>query len=105
MASVSWRNPDINTEAVLQAGAEHLLEEANRKAPIETGDLIRSGVARASGDEAAVGYNTPYAARQHEELGYQHDAGREAKWLENALNNHGDAILETIAATVRRQLG
>lgn len=94
---------DLATRA-LQAGAEHLLEESNRIAPIETGALIRSGVARADGAEAAVGYNTPYAVRQHEELGYHHDDGREAKYLENALIRHKEAIAETIADTIRQGL-
>lgn len=32
-----------------------------------------------------VGYDTPYALRQHEELSYNHSVG-EAKFLENAFN-------------------
>lgn len=91
-------------ERAMQAGAEHLLEESNRIAPIETGDLIRSGTARAEGAEAAVGYSAPYAARQHEELGYRHDEGREAKYLENAMIRHREAIGETIADTLRQGL-
>ncbi|MET9329477.1 hypothetical protein [Tsukamurella sp. NPDC003166] len=107
--SFTWDGDDLVPDELLtralQAGAEHLLEESNRIAPIETGALIRSGVARAEGGEAAVGYNTPYAVRQHEELGYQHDDGREAKYLENALLRNKDAIMETIADTIREGLG
>ncbi len=91
-------------ERGLEAAAELLLDESNRKAPIETGDLIRSGVARAEGNEAAVGYSSKYAVRQHEELSYQHDAGREAKFLENAQRNNASEIADTIADAIREAL-
>lgn len=108
-ARITWNGDELLPEDLvtraMQAGAEHLLEESNRIAPIETGALIRSGVARAEGGEGAIGYNTPYAVRQHEELGYKHDAGREAKYLENALLRNKDAIFETIADTIRQGLG
>lgn len=99
------QDPTLDTadiERAMLAGAELLLDESNRKVPLETGALIRSGNTAAQGDEAAVGYNTPYAVRQHEEVGYHHDDGREAKFLENAMHNHGDAILGAIADILRR---
>lgn len=110
MADMQWNGDravnqlDDAIERGLQAGAELWLDESNRKAPIETGALIRSGVAISRGKEAAVGYNTPYAARQHEELGYRHDDGREAKFLENAGTNNADRIIQAVAGEVRRAL-
>ena len=95
---------DSVTEQGLQAGADLLLDESNRIAPIETGDLIRSGRAIANSEEAAVGYNSVYAARQHEELGWRHDSGREAKFLEKSLNRHSDRILDAIAEEIRDAL-
>ena len=104
--SMEWNDPasqiEANIERALLAGAEVLLDESNRKAPIETGALIRSGVARAEGHKAAAGYNTPYAVRQHEELGYQHDQGREAKFLENAATNNRARIEAAIVDELRR---
>lgn len=105
--TLTWRGDQIAAQLAgaarrsLLAGAEHLLEESNRKVPLETGALAQSGVAIASGDEAAVGYTSVYAARQHEELGWQHDPGREAKYLENALTNNAQAILDVIADEIR----
>jgi len=105
-----WNDDDVLAlieEAVergLQAGADLLLDESNRMAPIETGDLIRSGRAVANADEAAVGYNTPYAARQHEDLSYRHDSGREAKFLEKALNRNADRIIDAVADEIREHL-
>jgi hypothetical protein len=107
VATVQWVTPDPDRAAQigLQAGAEVLLDESNRVAPIETGDLIRSGVAVADGNEAAVGYSSVYACRQHEELGYHHDEGRKAKYLEESLVEHKDRILDAIAAGLRGALG
>lgn len=108
--SFEWNDDDVLAlveEAVargLQAGADLLLDESNRLAPIETGDLIRSGRAEADEEEAAVGYNTPYAVRQHEDLSYRHDAGRQAKFLETALNHNADRIIDTIADEIREHL-
>ncbi|WP_338856948.1 hypothetical protein WDY80_05080 [Gordonia hongkongensis] len=110
MSSFEWLADEV-MEAVeaatargLQAGADLLLDESNRLAPIETGDLIRSGRAVADGEEAAVGYNSVYAARQHEELGYRHDDGREAKFLEKALHRNADRINDAIADEIRDAL-
>lgn len=95
---------DEIAERALQAGADLLLDESNRIAPIETGDLIRSGRAIANSDEAAVGYNSVYAARQHEELGWRHDAGRQAKFLESSLRRHSDRIVDAMAEEIRDAL-
>ena len=64
---------------------EHLLQVARSLVPLEEGTLERSGAT--SIDEgtlqANVTFDTVYACRQHEELDWQHDAGRTAKYLEN----------------------
>ncbi|MEU0033170.1 hypothetical protein [Streptomyces sp. NPDC006333] len=90
----------------VRLGAEHLLQVSRTRVPIEEGTLERSGVV--SVDEpsltAAVSYDTTYAVRQHEELDYRHDAGREAKYLEKPLHEENDTITEIIAAQVRRSL-
>lgn len=85
-------------------GAETLLEEANRTVPHEEGTLQRSGTASVDRGAllAAVSYNTPYAVRQHEELGYRHDPGRRAKWLELAQSENEDRITQHIADRIRK---
>jgi hypothetical protein len=67
---------------------EHVLKEANDIVPIEDHDLERSGVVQMDPNEplVAVSYDTPYAVRQHEELGFQHDDDRQAKYLETPVN-------------------
>lgn len=90
----------------IQVAAEYVLGESNEKAPIEESTLIRSGVASSDPAtlRAAVSYNTPYAVRQHEDLALRHDAGREAKWLENTLNAEADNVRTIIAETIRGEL-
>lgn len=76
-------------EGGLQLAAEHILAEATDLVPIEEGTLQRSGTVSidAMGTTAAVSYDTPYAARQHEEINWRHDPGRRAKFLEAPMND------------------
>lgn len=93
----------------LYLGAEHVLEEANRIVPIEEHTLQASGVASADEGalQAAVSYDTPYAVVQHEELDYQHDEGRQAKYLETPINDAGvrSKVEELIAREIKAALG
>jgi hypothetical protein len=98
----------------LRTGAEAILTEAIDEAPVDTGTLRRSGTvtigtvpdgtqvyeaaeagsemkdaySNAIGKEKAVyiSFSTPYARRQHEELGYNHPRGGKAKYLEDPFN-------------------
>ena len=91
----------------LYLAAEHVLGVSTAHVPIEMGDLQASG--QASEDRAnltaAVSYDTPYAVRQHEEMGYRHKAGRAAKYLENAVNSEAGKAAEIIAQTIRSRTG
>ncbi|WGJ86115.1 hypothetical protein [Gordonia sp. SMJS1] len=91
-------------ERGLQAGADLLLDESNRLAPIETGDLIRSSNTAVDPERAVVGYNSVYGPRQHEDLSYRHDEGRQAKFLETAAHRHADRIIEAVADEFRDAL-
>jgi hypothetical protein len=90
----------------LTKAAEHLLGESRAIVPIEEATLERSGVASVdrSTMTAAVSYDTPYAVRQHEELTYRHDEGRQAKYLEQPALTERGTMLELMAAEVRRAL-
>lgn len=67
--------------------AEKILEESNRIVPLDEGTLQRSGEVDIDvvGGEATISYDTPYAARQHEDVTLNHPNGREAKYLEKAM--------------------
>lgn len=107
---LAWTGDRGGAQAGAVAGlglaAEWLLGESTAVAPIEEGTLIRSAVADVdAGDLAAsVSYDTVYAARQHEELTWRHDPGRQAKYLEEPANAGADTMLGIIAAGVRGEL-
>ncbi len=85
-------------------GTEFLLEHANRTAPIEESILVGSGTATSEDLHGVVAYDTPYAARQHEDTRLRHDPGRRAKWLELTLHEQGKTVLTHIAAKMKRGL-
>jgi hypothetical protein len=87
----------------LELGAEHLLQVSSTLVPLEEGDLDRSGEVSTDADEqaAAVSYDRPYAVRQHEELTWRHDEGRQAKYLEEPMSTEADTILQLIAGPPR----
>jgi hypothetical protein len=89
-------------------GAQHVLAESTKVVPIEEGTLSRSGTATAETQgTAAVGaisYDGPYAVRQHEELGYRHDQGRQAKYLEGPLTASAQVVAQIAATEARKAL-
>jgi hypothetical protein len=116
----------------LRAGAEAILTEAIDETPIETGTLRRSGTVTVGalpdgaqvyeaaesgsnmkdafpgpeGKEKAVyiSFNTPYARRQHEELGYNHPLGGKAKYLEDPFNRNKKKVLQYAEKQVKKAL-
>ncbi|MCL4473561.1 MAG: hypothetical protein M1455_06430 [Actinobacteria bacterium] len=76
---------------------DYTLETANRTVPIENHDLENSGGTSLDGLNATVFYDEIYGPRQHEELDYQHDPGRRAKWLEKTLQEEESVIHERLA--------
>ena len=58
------------------------------------------------GKEKAVyiSFNTPYARRQHEELGYNHPRGGKAKYLEEPFSRKKDKVLKYAANQVKKAL-
>ena len=91
--------------SALQAGAQELRDESNRLSPTVSGDMDDSAVIAVAGDEAAVGYRSAYAVKQHEDLYYKHKNGEQAKFLETALVNKQTEITEAMAAKLRQKLG
>ena len=116
----------------LRTGAEAILTEAIDETPIDTGTLRRSGTVTVGklpdsariyeaaeagnemkdafpekiGKEKAVyiSFNTPYARRQHEELGYNHPRGGKAKYLEDPFNRNKEKVLKYADKQIRKAL-
>lgn len=102
-------SPAVRAAAVrgLGQGAEHILGESNKIVPLEEGTLLRSGATDVDPGalRASIYYDTKYAARQHEEMTWRHDPGRQAKYLETALNRNRGIAQKIIADTIRREVG
>jgi hypothetical protein len=92
-------------EAGLRLALEHVLGVSNARVPHEEGTLERSGMASVDGLRGAITYDTPYAVRQHEELEYRHDNGRQAKYLESAVNDERATSAKIIQTAIRRRIG
>jgi hypothetical protein len=90
----------------LKVALEHLLQSSRELVPLEEGTLARSGTTTvdAANLRGAVSYDGPYAVRQHEELTWRHDPGKQAKYLEQPLNDEAGTMQELIAAQIRRSL-
>ncbi|MFI6814429.1 HK97 gp10 family phage protein [Nonomuraea sp. NPDC050328] len=91
----------------LKKALEHLLQKSREQVPHEEGTLERSGTVVVDEGElvGAVSYDTPYAIIQHEDLTLKHDEGRKAKYLEDPADEERGAMLEIIAAEMRRAMG
>lgn len=111
--------------------AEDLLSRSTALAPLEEGTLRGSGhvyyevngtshgdypAARQAVETAAragvlrsfaavVAFNTPYAARQHEEVGWNHPIAGQAKYLEEPFKQRVSTYDTVIAARVRQEVG
>lgn len=109
--SLEWHGPEVEARLTEAGGdgigkaAEHLLETSRQVVPLEEGTLERSGVAAHEGTKAVVAYDTVYAVYQHERLDLRHDNGRTAKYLETPAHEQADAMVELVAAEIRRALG
>lgn len=72
--------------------ADEVLRLSQKEVPKDEGTLEGTGVADRDNEGAYVGYNTPYAARQHEHLEYAHQKGRKAKYLEDPIKLNTKAL-------------
>ncbi|MEU3945462.1 hypothetical protein [Streptomyces sp. NPDC029526] len=90
----------------LLLGAEFVLAESQELVPIDEGGLQNTGTASVDAGDlvAMVSYDTPYAARQHEELTWRHAPGRQAKYLEQPLNACRGPVQRILEAQLRRAL-
>lgn len=98
--------------------------EAQKRAPIESGDLKNSahvdlnGEVYASGEglemcgkipdiiaEVTIGFSAPYAAAQHEHTEFDHPLGGQAKYLESVLVENNARILAAIAGKMSELFG
>lgn len=104
-----WHGPQVQAAieagvvAGLNEGANHLLNETVPRTPLLSGALRRSlqvATAERGYPVAAVYSDSPYAAKQHEDMGARHSVGQ-AKYLESAANDERRRIAEIITQRIR----
>ena len=102
LQQINEQRKDAQLRALWIAG-EHILGVSNEQVPFEEGDLAASG--GVSQDEktgvTAISYNTDYAVKQHEDMTMKHDAGRNAKFLENAINSEINTVRQIVANGIK----
>ena len=89
-----------NAADALNHAAELLRGDSVPLAPLDRGPLRASAQVTPATDSnltAYVSYDTPYAARQHEELDWRHDDGQ-AKYLEGPLTENEAKYQQAIAS-------
>lgn len=111
MANLDWRGKEIadridtTAKNAVRGAAELLRDEAVQRTPVETGTLRATASVIPNGDDTAVvSYGTVYARRQHEEVGWQHPGGGEAKFLENAMHAKRQDIARFIQSEIRKAI-
>jgi len=76
-------------------------------APIRDGILRGSAAIREANDahaEAMLVFDTPYAAKQHEETEYNHPQGGQAKYVEEPLAENAGRLQGIIAKEIRHAI-
>lgn len=94
---------NINDKA-LHDVAFDLLGKAKELAPVDTGDLRGSGSVKFENNTATIGFEEPYAVRQHEHTEYEHPQGGQAKYLEQPYRENTDKYINYIADAIKNAI-
>ena len=88
---------------------DHLAAVSKEEVPLDQGPLKNSCYVDVSedGSSGTVSYDTPYAIVQHEDMQFQHQRGRKAKYLEDPANDPGvqREMLELMRRGYEEQIG
>jgi hypothetical protein len=100
------------TAALIGAAAEIApvgggLFSPNDPAPgtLQASATFEPAQATAESIESSCGFNTVYAARQHEELDWNHESPGQAKYLENTMRERTPKLAPHVAAKMKGALG
>lgn len=100
------KNMPINTKDAVHSELVNITQDlkgkSQRLAPVDLGDLRGSVFAEVEGLDGTVGFTEPYALSQHENLGFKHPKGGEAKYLETPYKENKDKYVDAIGKTVKK---
>ncbi len=99
----------VKIRAALFQEAEAIMRDSKTIVPVDFGTLKSSGhVMEPRHTEGHLiveltygGPSAPYALEQHEELGYLHEQGQQAKYLEVPLFNAAPRLIGNLARRIR----
>jgi hypothetical protein len=97
----------VAAKAINKMAEGAILADAIQEAPVEEGTLRGSGRVEPATPQnltARISFSTPYAARQHEELDWEHPKGGKAKFLEDPLKRHGAQIERIVGKVIKQGL-
>jgi len=101
------------TPEALVFGVQPIFDKSQELVPVDTGDLKASGFIETRPTSAGVGvfvgygrFGRPfYAGFVHERLDLRHAAGKQAKFLEAAVNQHLGDFERRVALFLSRETG
>lgn len=81
---------------------DHLAAVSKEQVPLDQGPLKNSCYVDVAddGSSGTVSYDTPYAVVQHENMQFQHQRGRKAKYLEDPAND--SSVLNEMQQLMKR---
>jgi hypothetical protein len=90
--------------------SNHVLGEAQKITPVDTGALVGSATAEdavvADGKiSQTIGFDTDYAAAVHERLDLHHKPPTQAKFLETVMRANADKLGVYVQSAVNKELG
>jgi hypothetical protein len=92
-------------EAGVATAAEALLDEVRSVyIPVKSGALSASGMVKAKGLEASVGFTKVYGKKQHEREDFEHKRGQ-AKFLSEPTSKFAPQLEQHVAEAMSRVLG
>ena len=95
---------DAGHKGLVEA-AKDVAQEARRRTPVMTRDLVKSQRRETKGLTAVIYYTDSKAAAAHENLqGREYRNGKQAKFLESAASDKHEDIVEAVAEAIRKAL-
>lgn len=102
------RGIQARAAGALERIGDDLLGAAAREAPIDEGTLRGAGTVDLDigpgGVVVTIAFPLVYAARQHEEVGWNHPKGGKAKFLEDPLKQRATTYERVLAAAIAKGL-
>lgn len=95
------KKTEVKSKKGFKEVCEDLIGKSINLAPVDIGDLRGSGHVEYKNDfDANVGFNEPYAIKQHEHTEYEHPKGGQAKYLEQPFRENIDKYIKHIAEAI-----